>query len=717
MKKVSKYISFLGLALLVFSMSGCNGSNSGSVGPSGTNNNDNGTTTASKVMVLSSPVFEKNGTYTIYRGSSVATAGTSAKYYVAPVNLTGETVTMNLEFTGNSSNDVPFIVCDSTGTYVLFAYDPSRTGYDTTTPYQSVWRNGGSLQKQSYTGLELASASTSAIDADADYTIVLDSGTETATITPAGGTETTLATQNYVWHVSPDYGEYWTLSDTVYSKESKVLAEVTSTDGVYIARDIRYVPDTLEFSENQTAPKAADDNESMYVAYYNVTDDTGITSEDTWILAALPGTMGMGADGMGGTPPDGGNGGTPPDGGNPPTFSTAAITDFSTIKEAMTHSASEAYNNPVLHITRPGTYKISGTWNGQIWVDIPDESLTEGVDTDADENAHVILILNGVTVTCDVAPALVFKNVYEYGPTTSTDVASSSMDVGPALAEADTDGVINAGATIILAGGTTNTFTGTNVARLNKLKVNTDDYSESDVGSYVKAQKKMYKLDGAFHSRMSMVIATDSETNPGKLIIDADYEGLDSEEHMYLESGVVEVTADDDGINVNDDSVSVFHMAGGSLTVTSTGGDGIDSNGYIIFTSADKLSITASSNNTKPTSASNLNAQAEGPIDADIAVYMTAEVFAIYTVGENASSTDSGSGQSTTNTTTTDSTAAPVTDTVPASDGTTVATITYQATSIANDDLTKEERIAAGVAESGDVFMLVGTVNTFSGVK
>ena len=158
-------------------------------------------------------------------------------------------------------------------------------------------------------------------------------------------------------------------------------------------------------------------------------------------------------------------------------------------------------------------------------------------------------------------------------------------------------------------------------------------------------------------------------------------------------------------------------MAGGSLTVTSTGGDGIDSNGYIIFTGADKLSITASSNNTKPTSASGLNAQAEGPLDADIAVYMTDEVFAIYTVGENASSTDSGSGQSTTDTTTTDSTAAPVTDTVPASDGTTVATITYQATSIVNDDLTKAERIAAGVAESGDVFMLVGTVNTFSGVK
>ncbi|MBQ9419882.1 MAG: carbohydrate-binding domain-containing protein [Synergistaceae bacterium] len=679
MKKFSRLIYFLLMAFMIFSLSGCNlDHRSNKDDSSSSNGNSTNPTTSGSMMIISSPVFEKNATYTVHRGQNLKFGGTHAhaQYFIASVDLTGkQTVTMNLEVTQNSKDNYPFAVCNANN-QVVFASNPSGTG-NVRDNLGTITIASGTESLQKYTGLALSTVYNSSIGLDDDedvIEIVLSSSDNTAKVTAADGTETTLGAQEYIWHVSPDVGEYWTLgSNSTQLEEDEVWEAITSADGVYIARDIRYMPNNLGFSESQTSPKATDDTENMYVVYYS-TAHSNVSSADTYILAALPGSMGMGGD-AGGTPPDGnsttqpGNGGTPPDGGNgtapggtPPNANASnvapseSITSFSAILSAMTHSASDAYNNPVLHITRPGAYKISGTWKGQIWVDIPDESVTEGKDTDEDDNAHVILILNGVTVNCSVAPALVFKNVYEYAGNgdnsydTESGVAAASMDVGPDLADEDNDGVINAGATVLLVGGTTNTFTGTNLARINKLKVNTSDgYSETaDSLKYVKSLKKMYKLDGAFHSRMSMVIADDgSKTgDPGKLIINADYEGLDSEEHMYIDSGVITVTADDDGINVNDDNVSVFHMAGGSLTVTSTGGDGIDSNGYIIFTGADALSVTASSNNTKPSSTSGLNAQAEGPLDADKAVYMTDAVFAIYTVGSSSSGNTGNTGDS-----------------------------------------------------------------------
>ena len=734
LKKFSTIIYFLMMALLVFSLSGCGHSDDDNVASSSTN------TAASPLMVLTSNNLVSGDEYTIYRGSNVSVTGTEAKYYVAPAATTGgQELTMNLEFSGNASNDLPYIICDSTGTNVLFSYNPNGTGNDTNTPYGSVIRNGAAGSQLSYTGLELSnSVFTSAIELDDETKIteiVLSSTDKSATVNGA-----TITPIDAIWYLSPDVGEYWTYNGESFDMEEDFQAEITSTDGVYIAYDIRYVPDTLEFKEDQTATKAngnaEGDSDKLYVVYYNegATNSTSkkkksyistyaVQSADTYILAALPNEMGMGAQGgfqpgqQGNQPQPGQQGG----GGFQPVHSQASLaaTNFDTVVSAMTHSASKAKGNPVLHITAPGVYKISGTWQGQIWVDIPDESVTDGTDSEDDPKAQVILILNGVTVNCSVAPALVFKNVYECGTTDSDVAQSTSMDVYQNLvSEDDEDNLdLNAGAIVLLAGGETNTLTGANVARINKLKLNSDDgYVETaDSLKYVKSLKKMYKLDGALHSRMSMVIANASASNPGTLVINASYEGLDSEEHMYIESGVITINAADDGINVNDDDTSVFHMDGGSLTVVSTGGDGIDSNGYIIFTSADKLSVTASSNNTKPTSTSGLNAQAEGPLDADCGIYMSEAVFAIYTVGDGSASTTPTTDPTTENTeTTTNQSTAPQTDTIG-----NVATVTYQA-KITNDtksQLTKDQRVALGVKESGNTFKLIERYNDFTGVK
>ena len=368
----------------------------------------------------------------------------------------------------------------------------------------------------------------------------------------------------------------------------------------------------------------------------------------------------------------------------------------------MTHSESEAYNNPVLHITTPGTYRLKGTWHGQIWVDIPDsKSISED---------KVALILDNVTVSCDVAPALVFKTVYEcagdISMESSADVAADDAWKDVASKIYDEEKNINAGAIVVIAKDSTNTFRGTNVARLNRTKIDTDDYSESDVGKYVKAQKKMYKLDAAFHSRMTMMIGLQEGATSGTLNINSDYEGLDSEMHMLVDSGTVSVTADDDGINVNEDEVSIFAMTGGNLTIQSSGGDGIDSNGYVTITGGN-LTIAAGS--------SKQNSAGEAGIDAEKGVYIYDD--SAYTWSKAGSTVNGGSDAESGGGEDSGSTITPERLPVVNDAGEEVALITFNADKILEATYTPEQRIAAGVAESGDVFKVYGTVNNFSGIK
>jgi len=64
------------------------------------------------------------------------------------------------------------------------------------------------------------------------------------------------------------------------------------------------------------------------------------------------------------------------------------------------HSVEEAAAHTVVHITQPGTYILSGSLSkGQVAVDLGDGA-------EEDPNAVVTLVLDGVDITCSVAPAL-----------------------------------------------------------------------------------------------------------------------------------------------------------------------------------------------------------------------------------------------------------------------------------------------------------------------
>jgi len=85
-------------------------------------------------------------------------------------------------------------------------------------------------------------------------------------------------------------------------------------------------------------------------------------------------------------------------------------------------------------------------------------------------------------------------------------------------------------------------------------------------------------------------------SGPGSLDITADNEGLDTELHLTINGGDITIRSGNDGINTNEDGVSVTTINGGNLLITAglgAEGDGIDSNGYLVINSG---TVIASAN-------------------------------------------------------------------------------------------------------------------------
>ncbi len=225
------------------------------------------------------------------------------------------------------------------------------------------------------------------------------------------------------------------------------------------------------------------------------------------------------------------------------------------------HSKEEADKHMVVHISEPGTYSVSGTLSaGQIAVDL-------GEDAKENPEAVVTLIMNDADIACSVAPAVIFYNVYECG---SADADTATKDVDTSAA----------GANIVIADGTVNNITGSYVARIYK------SVELNEAGTEVVDSKKLHKYDAAFYSKMTMNVNGD-DLGSGVLNINAENEGLDSELHLTINGGNINIVSGNDGINTNEDYVSVTTVNGGNLNIVVDGatgeGDGIDSNGWLVI--------------------------------------------------------------------------------------------------------------------------------------
>ena len=253
------------------------------------------------------------------------------------------------------------------------------------------------------------------------------------------------------------------------------------------------------------------------------------------------------------------------------------------------HSLDEATAHTVVYITEPGVYSLSGTLSlGQIAVDL-------GKDAKENPEAVVTLILNGVDITCELAPAVIFYNVYECG---SDDAEQASKNVNTS----------KAGANVIIADGTTNNIHGAYVAKIYKPETVVLDENKSKVED----AKKLHKYDGAFYSRMSINVGGD-EVGDGVLNIYAKNEGLDSELHLTINGGNINIYSANDGINTNEDGVSVTTINAGTLKIQVTGetgeGDGIDSNGWLVINGGEVIAFACSNS-------------ADAGIDSDMGIHI-----------------------------------------------------------------------------------------------
>lgn len=234
--------------------------------------------------------------------------------------------------------------------------------------------------------------------------------------------------------------------------------------------------------------------------------------------------------------------------------------DYGEGTQADMHAREEADAHTVVTIRKPGTYRVSGALSaGQLAVDLGEEARR-------DRSAVVTLVLDGVDITCTVAPAVIFYSVYECDEAWVAYDEGEAEDYSVLPASVNTAG---AGANVVLADGSVNRVNGSYVARI---------YKEGTT-------KKLHKYDGAFYSKMSMNIDGETE-GTGSLAITAENEGLDSELHLTINGGQISIQAQNDGINTNEDNVSVTTVNGGGLQINAglgEEGDGIDSNGHIVI--------------------------------------------------------------------------------------------------------------------------------------
>ena len=240
-----------------------------------------------------------------------------------------------------------------------------------------------------------------------------------------------------------------------------------------------------------------------------------------------------------------------------------------------------SYKNSVLSISESGSFILSGTLNGQLSVSVSGE---------------IDLIFNGATIKSTSTNALLIVKAYEMDSSSSmTPSIARSLDFS------------KAGVKIIIADGSTNTISGA----------------------------KSSSYDGAFHSQVTVLITGETKGD-GVLNVIGTSEGIEVGKHLCISGGILNVAAQDDGINATTDNIVAIFVKGGKVYVNSGNGnegDGIDSNGYIFIEGGEIISSA------KP--------NADSGLDSNKGIYLDGG--RVYATGSSMDMAETGSAQPTMN--------------------------------------------------------------------
>ena len=195
----------------------------------------------------------------------------------------------------------------------------------------------------------------------------------------------------------------------------------------------------------------------------------------------------------------------------------------------------ETLHNRVITLTAPGSYRISG----------PATDVQLAVKAGSTDSVR--LILDNANLTCRTAPAIAVYSAKD--PRTAGEY----------------------GVTIELSSGSANFITGSH----------TDPQTDSEP-----------EFDGAIDSLVSLGFE-----GTGSLTVDADNEGIEvAYGHLTINGGTFHITACDDPLNVSEDGFGVLTMNDGYVfssvkPLPGGEGDGIDSNGYIVFNGGTAINL------------------------------------------------------------------------------------------------------------------------------
>ena len=190
-----------------------------------------------------------------------------------------------------------------------------------------------------------------------------------------------------------------------------------------------------------------------------------------------------------------------------------------------------SYSNGIISIKSAGTYILSGSLKGQVFIS-------------AGREDKVTLVLNDVSIYSESNHALRILTAYEivknYTYSYSYAKSLNGNDVGMK---------------IIIADGTKNKIEG----------------------------KRSVSADGAIRSLVSFLI-TGEKKGDGVLYIIGKKEGIEAQKFLFINGGILNIAAQDDGINIKGKYFCIIN--GGKVLVNSglgEEGDGIDSNGSILI--------------------------------------------------------------------------------------------------------------------------------------